>query len=213
MVGVLEGLGDLDADPRHTTKVLSLGLGGQLRLMTLDRRTRWIHWRAGARSRCASVARARRVVSAGVAPVELSGVEPEGEGRRQAGTADGSRSVTPLRLAPQSLDFVEDGVEPLPSDELHDVVVQAVVLADAEDGHDVRVMQPCRRAGLTPESFEPGRVAEMVEWQRLQCHVPSQRFLDCLVNDAHPAGPDAAQQHGSRPVVLALLPAAGSIFE
>ena len=43
LVGVLEGVGNLDADPRHASKVLSLGLGGQLRLMTGDRRIRWIH--------------------------------------------------------------------------------------------------------------------------------------------------------------------------
>ena len=36
-------------------------------------------------------------------------------------------------------------------DELHDVVVDAFVLADAEDRHDVRVVQPGRGLGLAVE--------------------------------------------------------------
>src|SRR5437762_6182619 len=46
----------------------------------------------------------------------------------------------------QALQFVQDHVQPQALDILHDVVVQAVLLADAEDRHDVGVVQLRRRA-------------------------------------------------------------------
>ena len=47
----------------------------------------------------------------------------------------------------------------MPPDELHGVVVEAVVLADPVDRDDVGVVQPRRGAGLAAEPLEPGRVA------------------------------------------------------
>ena len=70
----------------------------------------------------------------------------------------------PLRSGrPQPLDLLEDSVQPVPADELHGVVVKALMLADPEDRHDVGMVQPGRRAGLAPEPFQPGRVAELME--------------------------------------------------
>ena len=77
-------------------------------------------------------------------------------------------------------------------DELHGVEVEAVVLADPIDRNDMRVVQPRRGAGLASEPLQPGRVAEMMEGERLQGDVPPQRFLDRLVDDPHAAGADAA---------------------
>ena len=51
-----------------------------------------------------------------------------------------------------------------------------------------------RGAGLAPEPLQPGRVAEVMERERLQGHVPAQRFLDRLVDDPHAARSDAAEQ-------------------
>ena len=68
------------------------------------------------------------------------------------------------------------------------------MLADAEDRHDVGMVQPGRRAGLAPEPFQPGRVAQVMGGERLQGDVPPQRFLDRLVDDPHPACSDAAKQ-------------------
>ena len=52
----------------------------------------------------------------------------------------------------QALQLAENFVEALTRDELHDVVVNALVLADAVHRDDVGVVQPCRRAGLTLEA-------------------------------------------------------------
>ncbi len=92
------------------------------------------------------------------------------------------------------LDLPQDGVQSVPPDELHGVVMEAVVLADPIDRNDVRVVQPGRGAGLATEPLQPGRVAEVMEGKRLQSHVPAQRFLDRLVDDPHAAGADAAEQ-------------------
>ena len=82
----------------------------------------------------------------------------------------------------------------MPADELHGKVVQALMLADAEDWHDVGMVQPGRRAGLAAKPFQPRRVAEMVEGERLQGHVPAQRFLDRLVHHPHSARADGTEQ-------------------
>ena len=68
------------------------------------------------------------------------------------------------------------------------------MLADAEDRHDVGMMQPGRRAGLAPEPLQPGHVTQLMEGEHLESDVPAQRFLDRLVHDPHAAGSDAAEQ-------------------
>jgi len=55
-------------------------------------------------------------------------------------------------LAAEPPHLLEHFIQPLPLDELHGVVVDAVVLADAVDRHDVRVVQPRRRPRLALES-------------------------------------------------------------
>ena len=42
-------------------------------------------------------------------------------------------------------------VETAASDQLHHVVMQPVLFADIEDGHDVRVVQPGRGLRFAPE--------------------------------------------------------------
>ena len=83
----------------------------------------------------------------------------------------------------------KDGVQSLPPDELHGVVVETVVLANPVDRNDMGVVQPGGGAGLAPEPFQPGRVGEMVERERLQAHMPAQRFLDRLVTVPIPPEP------------------------
>ena len=72
-------------------------------------------------------------------------------------------------------------------DELHDVVVQPVLLADAEDRHDVGVVQPCSGPRLTLEAGQLAGVEQGVVGQDLQGHVPAERLLLGLVDDAHAA--------------------------
>src|SRR5262249_1623539 len=66
----------------------------------------------------------------------------------------GPRHVGPRRRDPppaalQAFQLVQHIVQAQSRDELHDVVVQAVLLADAEHRDDVGVVQPGGRPGLT----------------------------------------------------------------
>ena len=98
-----------------------------------------------------------------------------------------------VRIATEPLDLAQDVVQALALDELHGVVVQALVLADAEDRHDVGVVQPGRGPGLAPEPLQPGRSRPAMEGQHLQGHVPAQRFLDRLV-DRFPCRPGRSSE-------------------
>ena len=66
------------------------------------------------------------------------------------------------------------------------------MLADAEDGHDVGVMQPRRGLGLALEPLDHLAVGARPGREDLQGHVAAQRLLDRLVNDPHPAPADLA---------------------
>ena len=52
-----------------------------------------------------------------------------------------------------AFELVEDLIKAQARDELHDVVVQAVLFADAEDRDDVGVVQPGGRPGLALEAL------------------------------------------------------------
>src|SRR5271166_3924713 len=67
------------------------------------------------------------------------------------------------------------------------------MLTDPEDRYDVRVMQLGRRLGLTPEPLQVIGIRQALERKRLQGHAAAQRFLDCLVDDAHAAAGDFAK--------------------
>ncbi len=87
----------------------------------------------------------------------------------------------------EAADVGQHLVEPLALDELHGVVVDAVALADAEDRHDVGVVQPPGRLGLAAEAGQVRRVQQRRGRQHLEGDVPAERFLLRLVNDAHAA--------------------------
>ncbi len=77
-------------------------------------------------------------------------------------------------------------------DELHDVIGRAVVLADAEDRHDVRVVELGGSLGLALEPQPLLVVADHLGRQDLQCHMAAERNLLGLVDHAHPAMADLA---------------------
>ena len=61
-----------------------------------------------------------------------------------------------LPVPRQAAQFLHHGVQPHAGDELHDVVVMAVVLSHAEDRHDVGVVQPrAARARVEPQYLLP----------------------------------------------------------
>ena len=131
--------------------------------------------------------------------------EPAGQERpREVGRGDvsqGSWRLAASQLSgadratwpgPQTFQFLQDLVEAQPLDELHDVVAQAVVFADAEDRHDVGVVQLRRRLRLALEAtLRPGVLPELLG-QDLEGDVPAERDLLRLVDDAHAAVADLA---------------------
>lgn len=70
--------------------------------------------------------------------------------------------------------------------------MQPVVLADAEDGDDVGVAQPSGgpRLAAKPQHFLFGE--QRVPGKHLDRHVPIERLLVRLVDDAHPAAANLA---------------------
>ncbi len=98
----------------------------------------------------------------------------------------------PLALGLQPLQFLQDLVESQALDELHHVIGQPLVFADAEDRHDVGVVQPGRRAGLPLEPLLGPGVHQELTGQDLQRDVAAERDLLGLVDDAHAAAADLA---------------------
>jgi hypothetical protein len=79
-------------------------------------------------------------------------------------------------------------------DELHGVVVDAALAAHRVDRHDVLVVQAGRRPRLVVEALQLPRVHRRRQRQHLQRHPAAKRDLLGLVDDAHAAAPDLADQ-------------------
>jgi hypothetical protein len=96
-------------------------------------------------------------------------------------------------LGPQPLQVGDDQVEALAVDQLHGVVEVLAVLADVEDRHDVRVVHPRRCLGLALEADLCRVVARTGRGQHLESDAPAEGLLLGLVDDAHAAPADLAQ--------------------
>ena len=72
-------------------------------------------------------------------------------------------------LSPQPPHLFQDLVERLAGDELHHVVMHAALVAHTEDRHDVGVVQPGRRPGLTLEA------PDLLRGRRRARSIPSER--------------------------------------
>jgi hypothetical protein len=70
--------------------------------------------------------------------------------------------------------------------------VRAALLADAEDGHDVGVVQPRRRPSLALEAPHLAGVGQGAHRQHLEGDAAAQGFLLSLVDHPHAAPPDLA---------------------
>ena len=108
--------------------------------------------------------------------------------RRRPGT--GSKEILSIAQPPH---FLHDVTQPLALDELHGVVMNALVFADTEDRDDVGMVKLRRCTRLTPEAFQVRRVQQAIEGQHFQRHMPTQRLLHCFVHHPHAAAPDLAQ--------------------
>ena len=88
--------------------------------------------------------------------------------------------------------LVDGGLERFAVDVLHRVVVDAVLLADGEHGHDVRVMELGGRLGFVAEAGDLPLVEHRGEGQHLERDAAIERLLVGLVDDAHAAAADLA---------------------
>ena len=97
------------------------------------------------------------------------------------------------RFILQPADFVDDGVEWMPRDVLHRVIVPTVGGAGAEDGDDVRMVQPSGVFRFAFETFEPFQVGEGIGRKELEGNVSAERFLYGFVDHAHAAETNPAE--------------------
>ena len=84
--------------------------------------------------------------------------------------------------------------EALPFDELHGVIVDAALAADRVHRDDLLVLHVRRGQCLGLESLEPAGIDGRRERQDLERDPPPERDLLGLVDDAHPAPADLAQE-------------------
>ena len=155
--------------------------------------------RVGWRGRVCSTreaAASRTAVGASSAPCRGSGLSrPEASSAARVrtkssfGSACGGASPVPIQ-PPQ---FGDDGREGPPLDIPHRVVMDAPLAAHGVDGHDVRVVQVRRRLRLVLEALERLVAQDGREGQDLQRHLAAERDLGRLVDDAHPASADLAE--------------------
>ena len=85
------------------------------------------------------------------------------------------------------------GVERLALEQLHGDERLAVLFADLVNRADVRMIERRRRPRLEPEALGRLRAALQIAWQELQRDVPAKRQILGLIDDAHAARTDAAQ--------------------
>src|SRR5437588_11867970 len=79
-------------------------------------------------------------------------------------------------------------------DKLHDIEVYPLVLAHAEDGHNVGVVQTAGGLGLTVEADQDLGIVQPMAAQHLQGNATAQRLLLSLVHDSHSAPADFPQE-------------------
>ena len=122
---------------------------------------------------------------------------PHGRPRRRArsdtssGGQRGGRLGRPVPAA-RLLGLPEDLVERRPVDQLHGVEVRAVLLAGGVDRHDVGVVQLGRRLGLAAEALHGVGGQAQPAAEDLEGHLAVERDLARLVDDAHAAAADLA---------------------
>ena len=170
-VGVGQRLGHLDAQAGDAPVVMGLGRRRR-QLGVVARRSGRLRGGTARRDRTGPIglrAASPRGRTSGRSPANTLGRwcgRYGGEAERQGLGQPARVGLRPVAAGP-GLDvaaapqLVDDDVEALPADELHRVVVDPLVLADAEDRHDVRVVQLRRRprlaAGTAPGPARRGR--------------------------------------------------------
>jgi len=104
-----------------------------------------------------------------------------------------SAAASVRALIAQPFEVVDHEVEALAVDHLHRVVDVLAVLADVEDRHDVGVVHPRGGLRLALKAHERFGIAGERRGEHLERHAAAERFLLRLVNHAHAAAADLAQ--------------------
>ena len=169
LVGVLEGLGGLEAQPG---RLLEEGRGTM------------------AASRPATVGPIAGRASAGVGTPGCAGVTSRVDIDAVEARPGWESGRAAVRIpAAERVDPIGEGRA---VDELHGVVVDAALAADRVDRDDVGVVQMRGRLGLDAEPGDLPRVDGGGEREDLQGHPTAQRVLLGLVDDAHAAAAELA---------------------
>ena len=100
--------------------------------------------------------------------------------------------VVELERLTRSLRFAENVSQAAAVDQLHGVVMHAALAADGEDRHDVGVVQPGDGLGLAMEPMHRLLIGHGAKPENLQGHATAQRGLLGLVDDAHAAAAELA---------------------
>ena len=79
-------------------------------------------------------------------------------------------------------------------DQLHRVVLQAVIFANTVDRDDIAVMKPGRGFRFSSESLELFLRTGDQNADDFECNVPLERLLFGLIDDSHAATPDLPNQ-------------------
>ena len=98
-----------------------------------------------------------------------------------------------VAAGPEPPELVEHLIQATAGDELHGEVGYAVVLGEAVHGDDVRVLKPRRGTGLALEPEALVGRPERLRREELQRHVAAERDLLGLVDDAHAAAAQLAE--------------------
>ena len=210
-VRIFEGLRHLQADKGHVLPIRATDLPQRLRPAELgttpraDGRRRVVRQlRLRARGRRHGVVRETEVRAGCRFVCDTIAGRGFGDGfdslRRCRDSAVGIACL-PIRREPQRLRIraarspepADDRVEPHPLDILHHEIVEAVLLADAQNRHDVRMVQAAGRPRFAEESPAVRIVEPRVTGQHFHRHATAKRFLHGLVDDAHAAAADLSQ--------------------
>src|SRR6266566_6143791 len=93
-------------------------------------------------------------------------------------------SSLPPRPSAQAADFLQDHIQAVALDELHGVVLDSFMLANAKDRDYIGMLQASGRPRLPVKPFHELRIGEAMVGQRLEGDVSPQGFLHGLVHYA-----------------------------
>ena len=179
VVGVSEGVGDLDGDAEGA---LDVGEAGG-------------SWRAGEAIRWVW---SRGPVGGDIEPAKAGGPKPAVRSSSASSRREVHREAAEGRRGRRAaLHRVDRLRQRAAADELHRVVVVSADLAERVDRDDVRVVELRDRLGLALEPLDARRARAELGRQDLERDLAAERVLDRAEHDAHAAAADLVEDAGT----------------